>query len=63
MAHADRVLFLVDAAAPEPTDIEALAEQIARLAPGVPFTLVFNKIDLAGRGRSRSSMRVRRAFI
>jgi len=48
MAHADRVLYLVDAAAPEPTDIEALAEQIARLAPGVPFTLVFNKIDLAG---------------
>ena len=44
MAQADRVLFLVDAAA-DPRAASFAAEH-AQLPPGVPVTLVYNKIDL-----------------
>jgi tRNA modification GTPase len=48
MARADRILFVVDAA----TDPQATGylEERAALPPGVPVTLVFNKIDLLARG-------------
>jgi tRNA modification GTPase len=44
LGRADRVLYLVDAAAP-PLDWRA---EIQELPPDVPVTLVFNKIDLSG---------------
>ncbi len=45
MARADRVLFVVDAAAdPQAT---AYLQERANLPPGVPVTLVLNKCDLA----------------
>jgi tRNA modification GTPase len=44
MAQADRVLFLVDAVA-DPGAASFAAER-AQLPPGVPVTLVYNKIDL-----------------
>ena len=48
IAHADRVLFLVDAALdPQAT---GLAAERARLPAGVPVTLVFNKADLLAAG-------------
>ena len=43
--RADRVLYILDAAADEPLDWRAELEE---LPPGVPVTLVFNKIDLTG---------------
>jgi tRNA modification GTPase len=45
MQRADRVLFVIDAAA-DPQG-EAFAEQRAQLPADVPVTLVFNKCDLA----------------
>ena len=50
MRHADRILFVLDAAA----DPEASAYQAerARLPVQVPVTLVFNKIDLCANGAS-----------
>jgi len=45
MARADRVLFVIDAAA-DPL-AQAYREERARLPAGVPVTLVFNKCDLA----------------
>jgi tRNA modification GTPase len=47
MMRADRILFVIDAAA----DCEATAylEERALLPPGVPVTLVFNKMDLVAR--------------
>ena len=45
MARADRVLFVIDAAA-DPQG-RAFEEERARLPADVPVTLVFNKIDLA----------------
>ncbi|MGH8207124.1 MAG: tRNA modification GTPase, partial [Steroidobacteraceae bacterium] len=45
MAQADRILFVLDAAA-DP-DGAAYGAERARLPPGVPVTLVLNKIDLA----------------
>ena len=44
MAEADRVLFLVDAAA-DP-EARSLAAERDRLPPGVPVTVVYNKVDL-----------------
>jgi tRNA modification GTPase len=44
LARADRVLFVVDAAA-DPAATAYAAER-ASLPPGVPVTLVFNKVDL-----------------
>jgi len=49
MQRAERVLFVIDAAA-DP-QAEAFREQRGRLPPDVPVTLVFNKCDLvAGQG-------------
>src|SRR5271166_961817 len=45
IGRADRVLYLIDAAASAPN----LAEQLACLPAGVPVTIVFNKIDLVGK--------------
>jgi tRNA modification GTPase len=45
LERADRVLYILDAAADEPLDWRAELEE---LPPGVPVTLVFNKIDLTG---------------
>jgi tRNA modification GTPase len=45
MQHADRVLFVIDAAG-DPAGA-AFREQSMRLPPAVPVTLVFNKCDLA----------------
>jgi tRNA modification GTPase len=42
IARADRVLYVLDAGVP------AAAAELEQLPPGVPVTLVFNKIDLAG---------------
>jgi len=42
IARADRVLYVLDAGVPP------AAAELAELPPGVPVTLVFNKIDLAG---------------
>jgi len=43
--RADRVLYILDAAADELLDWRA---ELKELPPGVPVTLVFNKIDLSG---------------
>jgi tRNA modification GTPase len=42
IARADRVLYVLDAGTPP------AAAELEELPPGVPVTLVFNKIDLAG---------------
>jgi tRNA modification GTPase len=53
MRSADRLLYLVDAAA-HPADLTAetlsasLSQELALLPDGVPVTVVFNKIDLLG---------------
>jgi tRNA modification GTPase len=44
IARADRVLYVVDAGIA--ADSESLALQLEQLPPGIPVTLVFNKIDL-----------------
>jgi tRNA modification GTPase len=49
IGQADLVLYVVDAAAGA-IDASAIDEELARVAPGVPVTLVFNKIDLTGGG-------------
>ena len=46
MAAADRILFVIDAA--DDPHAAAFVEEQALLPTGVPVTLVFNKIDLAG---------------
>jgi tRNA modification GTPase len=43
--RADRVLYILDAAADVPIDWR---EALRELPPGVPVTLIFNKIDLSG---------------
>jgi tRNA modification GTPase len=43
-ARADRILFVIDAVA-DP-EARAFEEERARLPPGIPVTLLFNKIDL-----------------
>ena len=47
MTRADRILFLIDAVA-DPTAAGYLEER-ALLPPGIPVTVVFNKIDLVAR--------------
>jgi tRNA modification GTPase len=49
LSRADRVLYVLDAAAPS-TESSAsdLAAEINELPKGVPVTLIFNKIDLSG---------------
>lgn len=49
LRRADRILYLLDAAAPPGENGESsLAMELNELPPGVPVTLVFNKIDLSG---------------
>jgi tRNA modification GTPase len=45
LGRADRVLYMLDAAAAAPLDWRA---ELQELPPDVPVTLVFNKIDLSG---------------
>ena len=47
IARADLVLYVVDAAHEDP-DRGAIGAEMAALAPGVPLTIVLNKIDLIG---------------
>ncbi|NBU24079.1 MAG: tRNA uridine-5-carboxymethylaminomethyl(34) synthesis GTPase MnmE, partial [Gammaproteobacteria bacterium] len=53
LARADRVLFVVDAAA-DPA-AESFAAERATLPEGVPVTLVFNKVDLVEGGDAGAS--------
>jgi tRNA modification GTPase len=46
IARADRILYVVDARGA--VDSQSLAEELAQLPPGIPVTLVINKIDLTG---------------
>ncbi|MFI4889485.1 MAG: tRNA uridine-5-carboxymethylaminomethyl(34) synthesis GTPase MnmE [Steroidobacterales bacterium] len=53
MRHADRLLYLVDATTLEADALaggasKALSLELAQLPPGIPVTVVFNKIDLLG---------------
>ncbi|HXA35145.1 MAG TPA: tRNA uridine-5-carboxymethylaminomethyl(34) synthesis GTPase MnmE [Steroidobacteraceae bacterium] len=48
IARADRVLYLVDAGLVGADDSQSFAADLAQLPRGIPVTLVFNKIDLAG---------------
>jgi tRNA modification GTPase len=49
LARADRVLYILDAAAPFPkSSASDLAAELSDLPQGVPVTLIFNKIDLSG---------------
>jgi tRNA modification GTPase len=49
LARADRVLYILDAAAPFPkSSASDLATELKDLPEGVPVTLIFNKIDLSG---------------
>jgi tRNA modification GTPase len=49
LARADRVLYILDAAAPFPkSSASDLATELNDLPEGVPVTLIFNKIDLSG---------------
>jgi tRNA modification GTPase len=49
LARADRVLYILDAAAPaSESSASELAAELERLPPSVPVTLIFNKIDLSG---------------
>jgi tRNA modification GTPase len=49
LGRADRVLYMLDAAAPAgESSASALAAELEQLPQGVPVTLIFNKIDLSG---------------
>jgi tRNA modification GTPase len=49
LSRADRVLYILDAAAPLPkSSASDLAAELLELPKGVPVTLIFNKIDLSG---------------
>jgi tRNA modification GTPase len=49
LARADRVLYVLDAAAPaSESSASELAAELDDLPQGVPVTLIFNKIDLSG---------------
>ena len=48
MRHADRVLYVLDATHADAAIHDELALELERLAPAVPVTLIFNKIDLLG---------------
>jgi tRNA modification GTPase len=49
LARADRVLYILDAAAPaSESSASELAAELKGLPQGVPVTLIFNKIDLSG---------------
>jgi tRNA modification GTPase len=44
--RADRVIYVVDASVTDENTPVLLAEELGQLPPGVPVTLIFNKIDL-----------------
>ena len=46
MRHADLVVYLLDASLPLPPDAVATATRSLDLAPGIPWILALNKIDL-----------------
>jgi tRNA modification GTPase len=48
MTRADRVLYILDASIAGGDDPELYAAELAQLPPGIPVTLVLNKIDLIG---------------
>jgi tRNA modification GTPase len=48
IARADRVLYIVDAGITDHLGSDASTSELASLPAGIPVTLVFNKIDLAG---------------
>jgi tRNA modification GTPase len=49
VSRADRVLYLLDSAAPTAQNgASGLAVELSELPKGVPVTLIFNKIDLSG---------------
>jgi tRNA modification GTPase len=49
LSRADRVLYILDAAAPTAQSCASdLAAELNELPKGVPVTLIFNKIDLSG---------------
>jgi tRNA modification GTPase len=48
MARADRVLYILDAAVVGDGNPESWAAELEQLPPGIPVTLIFNKIDLTG---------------
>jgi tRNA modification GTPase len=49
LSRADRVLYILDAAAPaSESSASDLAAELSDLPKGVPVTLIFNKIDLSG---------------
>jgi tRNA modification GTPase len=49
LKRADRVLYILDAAAPAgESSASDLAAELSELPQGVPVTLIFNKIDLSG---------------
>ena len=49
VGKADRVLYILDAAVPAGENSASdLATELNELPPGVPVTLIFNKIDLSG---------------
>jgi tRNA modification GTPase len=49
LGRADRVLYILDAAAPAgDSRASTLAAELTELPQGVPVTLIFNKIDLCG---------------
>jgi tRNA modification GTPase len=48
IARADRVLYIVDAGAADHPGFEGWTPDLESLPAGIPVTLVFNKIDVAG---------------
>jgi tRNA modification GTPase len=48
LGRADRVLYVLDAAAGPADEFHDLKEELEELPPGTPVTLIFNKIDLNG---------------
>jgi tRNA modification GTPase len=61
MTHADRILFVIDAAA-DP-EASGYLEERELLPPGVPVTVVFNKIDLIARAGELDMVPSADAFI
>ena len=58
LGRADRVLYMLDAAAPAgESGASALAAELKELPQGVPVTLIFNKIDLGGVQASLDELR------
>ncbi len=61
--RADRILYLVDATQIEAVSLPSELAELASLAPGVPVTVVFNKVDLIDPWRVAASDAPTRLFI